>query len=254
MWHPFDIMPPEYLGVADAVRAAAAPAPACRLVYGDRILARFPTKDKIGVDKQWRPAIDDLPGLTLTRRAPAAGRWELDVEQRWQFASTDHVLSGKVTASTADWRMPLSWTFRQTITPSKDAAPLTPLEEAGTWEAGQVRRTCKAGRGSESSTRAAPTLTSVYSLLANFPIELAKSGSETQGLLGEGFTFSPSAKIGPGHPAPRGLAVAGNLQNYLLAFPGGLPLEFWVNEAGLVVYLCQGPMRVLVLEKVEALG
>ena len=253
MWHPFGIMPPENLTVADALRSAKPPT-SCRLVYGERILARFPTKDKIGTEKQWRPAIDQLPGVTLTRHAPAGGPWPLDVEQRWQFASTDHVLTGRVTAAAAQWRTPLSWTFRQTITPHKDAAPLTPLEESGTWGAGQVRRTCKAGRGSESSTHPAATLTSVYTLLANFPIELGESGGEVQGLLGEGFTFSPSAKIAPGHPAPSALPAAGKLQNYLLTFPGGLPFEFWVNEGGLVVYLCQGPMRVLVLEKVEALA
>jgi hypothetical protein len=253
MWHPFHIMPPENLVVADALRSATA-APSCRLVYGERILARFPTKDKIGTDKQWRPAIDQLPGVTLTRRAPAGDRWELDVEQRWQFASTDHLLTATVTAASSDWRTPLRWTLRQALTPNKGAPPLTPLEEAGAWENGQVRRTCKVGRGSESGSHAAPSLTSIYTLMANFPTEMAARGGQIEGLLGEGFTFSPSAKLGPGHPAPRALPVAGKLQNYLLTFPGGLPFEFWVNDAGLVVFLCQGPMRVLVLEKVEAMG
>ena len=93
-----------------------------------------------------------------------------------------------------------------------------------------MRRTCKAGRGSEAASHAAPTLTSIYTILANFPLEMAASGGQVEGLLSEGFVFSPSAKIGPGHPAPRALPVAGKLQNYLLTFPGGLPFEFWVNE------------------------
>ena len=100
----------------------------------------------------------------------------------------------------------------------------------------------------------APTLTSIYTLVANFPTGMAARGGQVEGLLSEGYTFSSPAKIGPGHPAARTLPLAGKLQNYLLTFPGGLPFEFWVNEAGLVVFLCQGPMRVLVLEKVEAMG
>jgi hypothetical protein len=223
-------------------------------VYGERILARFPTKDKIGTDRQWRPAIDQLPGLTLTRHAPTGDRWKLEVEQRWQFASADHLLRAALTADASGWRTPLSWTFHQAITPTKDAAPLTPLEEAGTWARGEVLRTCKAGRGTQSARVAAPTLTSIYTLLANFPPAMAARGGEVSGLLAEAFTFSPSATLAPGHAAQRALAMAGKLQNYRLTFPGGLPFEFWVNESGLVVFLCQGPMRVLVLEKVEALA
>src|SRR5688500_20396657 len=101
MWHPFDIIPPENLAVADALRSATA-APSCRLVYGERILARFTTKDKIGTDMQWRPEIDQLSGVTLTRRAPAGDRLVLYVEQRWQFASKDQLLTGIVTYYSTD--------------------------------------------------------------------------------------------------------------------------------------------------------
>lgn len=252
MWHPFDIMQ-SAADVADDLRNAAAPA-ACKLVYSDRILARFPTKDKIGVDAQWKPAIDQLPGITIERRPAGENGWALTVEQRWQFAAVDHRMNASITTDRSPWRSPVKWTFQQTITPNAERPALAPLQEEGRWEGGKLYRQSKAGQGREETTRDAAAVTSFYSLLADFPTDVAKTDGTSVTMLGEGFQLMRTASLSAGHDVARNLPPARGLRNHLLQHAGGLPLEFWVNEAGAVVFVSQGPTRLLVLQSVEKLA
>lgn len=97
-------------------------------------------------------------------------------------------------------------------------------------------------------------VTSFYALLADFPTDAAKTNGTSVAMLGEGFQFIPTASLSNGHDVARGLAPARGLRNVLLRHAGGLPLEFWLSAAGVVVYVCQGPTRLLALQSVEALA
>lgn len=252
MWHPFDMMQAD-LAMDTSLRAVAIP-PRARLVYGERVIHAFPVKPQGGA---WQPKVDRLPGITLTRQVAARGSWELDVEQRWPD-STDHALQAKITCGDDAWRSPLSWRLTQTLASKSGNYEVPPLSEAGRWRQGGVEREIASAVAKRTVQARADALTCAYSLLANFPAEAIAARDQAfdagATLLLEGFVMTAGARFGVAAEAPRQCALAAGLRNYVLVHGSGFPLEYWVNEHGAVLYVCQGSCRALVLEKMEVLS
>lgn len=248
MWHPFDIMPGE-LALEPALRTASAP-PRVRLVFGERITRWF--KDKSEAAKQWPPTVDRKEGLTLSRRPGEAESWDLGVRQVWQLTNV-HTLEGTMSCAAAGWRTPRRWSFRQTFLTDRGTEVLPSLTEEGAWKDGVLTRTTTGKSGSLAASDAAPRLAAAYGLMADFPLAEALK-LEPAGLLQEGLAFSPDASLRRCSDALQKNPLANGLTGFVLHTSQGYPSDFWVNPSGLVVYVCFGPNRAFVLDRMEEIA
>ena len=248
MWHPFDIMPNE-LALAPSLRTASPPA-RFRLVFGERITRWF--KDKSDVNKQWPPTVDRKDGMTLSRRPGTDGSWNLDVKHVWQLTNT-HTLEGTMACAAAGWRSPHRWNFRQTFLSDRGAEAVPPLTEEGTWKDGVLTRTTTGNAGSLTKSDPTSRLAVQYGLMADFPLAEALK-LEPTGLLQEGLTFSPDASLRRCPDDLQKRPLAEGLTGFVLNTSQGYPADFWVNPAGLVVYVCFGPNRAFVLDRMEEIA
>lgn len=248
MWHPFALFPDE-LTVPAPLRAAPLPA-AARLVYREKVVRWF--KPKPGHTYK-QPVLDHGPGLTLERRPAADGRLELRFRQERTHESPQ-VLEGTMTCAAGGWSSPLAWSVRQSFVAKAESDLLPSLEETGEWSKATVTRRTRARGGRLTTTHAARALLSPPAWLAAFPRDLAPAPWSDDVVVMDEFTlFVTGAAIEPAGRETRAHILAQGLRGHVLRYAGGLPLEFWVNEHGTVVYLCAGPTRVLVLESAEAL-
>lgn len=251
MWHAFDLFPEE-LGVAPELRVGALPSRA-RLAYTEKVVRWF--KPKPGHTYK-QPVLDLGPGWEIEREAVANGRREIRCRYE-RTHSTNHALAGRLVCASDAWRSPLEWEFTQEF-PRESASSLLPaLTERGSWRNGAITRRAEAGSGSRPMTRTIPAsrVLCVQAWLADFPTDLAFAPWSDDAVVMEDATlFTHGVAIEPIAERVRAHALGAGLRGFSVRYGGGLPLEFWVNEHGVVIYLCAGPTRVLVLEKVEALA
>ncbi|MGF1635349.1 MAG: hypothetical protein ACFCVE_15995 [Phycisphaerae bacterium] len=234
-----------HLAVTPALRSTANP-PEKSVTYVEFVTRWFGGKTGSG---QWPPTVDDLPGVTLACRGGPDER-TMNVRHDWRLGLA-HRLDGDIRYGGA-MRAPASWDIRHELDPYRGKPELAPLAEAGRWADGVLVRKTTTTRGKQESTVQAPALLCSYTLLGDFPAEPVLD--RPAGVLVDGMTFIPNGKLqaitGPlaEHPAADGLT------GYSLHHDAGLPIEFWVNTNGVVIYLCEGPNRVLVLSNLEALS
>ncbi len=247
MWHPFDIMPQE-LAVAEDLRAAS-PDGDCRLVYAEHIVRWF--KDKSSTDTQWPPTVDKKPGVTIEKRTGKDGTLNLNIEQIWQLTNKQ-TMRGEMTCRGDAWRSPLDWTFQQSFLNERNKAFVPNMIEQGNWKNGVLTRVTKGTNAEVRKMAQAAELASTYALMASFPHDGAISGST--GLLQEGLLYSPEAELVPCAKGLHENALAQGLRGIALKNEGGYPADYWINPAGVVIYVCYGPNRAFVLEKLEALS
>ena len=248
MWHAFTTIP-SALSVAAELRSAAPPLRG-RLSYSEQVVRWF--KEKEG-ETYKQPIMDPGPGWQLDLDAPADGRRRL----RFRLERTHdarYAMEGTMTHATTGWRSPLLWQFKQSFLGAP--SPLLPdLRETGRWEHGTVHRHARAGDGTMATTVPAPALLFPLTWLAQFPFDLGLRAWSDEVVVMEDLTlFTRGVALEPAGAAPTALPLAAGLRGVVLRFGGGLPYEFWVNEHGLVVYLCAGPTRVFVLNHLENLS
>jgi hypothetical protein len=246
MWHPFDIQKDE-LFVDEALKDSAIP-PTCSIVYSERITRWF--QDKSDQHNQWPPTVDRKPGIRVTRRIEE-DLMKLDIVHEWELVIS-HLLSAKMECSANGWRSPKSWTAQETFTNVRGGRDFLPkIEESGHWRGGMLKQVSKGREQTITRARGAKSLSSFYSLLANFPSEEEIPSLGTTTLLEEGFMVTPDVTM---LPCPKNLQqhpMAKNLVGYTLRGRGNFPADFWFNKHGLVVYVCLGPHRAFVLESLE---
>lgn len=255
MWHAFDIIATE-LKPDPELREAKAPG-ACRLVYGERVVRWFADKSGKG---QWPAVVDHQPGIVLERSASSKANpaeWGLKVEHT-RPQTVPAALHFTMTCASNAWRSPISWIGSQTLGGPKRPSPLGEISEHGRWDGRKATRTTQAGLKSIHNEHNTTLPTSVYSLLANFPAAEAKAGllneHNCDAVFTEGMQFMGDATMSIGAPGNAGEHVlADGLRCYVVTPSLGFPLEFWVNEYGVVIYLIETATRAWVLERVEVL-
>ena len=252
MWHAFDIIADE-LAVNPAVRGLGA-GPGHRLIYSERVVRWF--SDKTG-QGQWPAVVDRQPGITLERPRPVADNaaWQLGVEHtRVQTAPVTMQLT--MTCESNPWRSPKQWSATESIGDIKRTRPLKATTEAGRVENGRIIRTISAGSKHIDETYDAARATSLYALLADFPAQEVDAGrfsdQPCQALFTEGMQFVGGGTLAAGVPGNAGThELAKSLRCYQLTPAMGFPLEFWVNDKGVVVYLIEAATRAWMLQGVE---
>ncbi len=246
MWHPFDLMSKE-LAVDETLRAAGAPQ-GCRLIYGERITRWF--KDKSDAVSQWPPTVDHKPGVTIARRVEGEN-WDVEVSHVWKITITQS-FSAKLSVRRDGWRSPIAWQYTQNFVKEHGGMLVPDTRGTGSWKDGVISTNITGASGKLALSEPAPSLCSLYSLLADFPAEPARLGEAA--LLGENLMYFPKASFSQPSAALAANPLAIGLKGYILRPAMGWPMDFWVNEQGLVVYWCQGPHRAFVLEKIEGLA
>ena len=126
------------------------------------------------------------------------------------------------------------------------------MVESGRWENGILERSTKGTSGEVRKTGKVSKLACTYGLMAGFPEPDEAIGST--GLMQEALTFCPEATLQPVSSILQENPLAKGLQGFVLKSVDGYPADFWVNANGAVVYVCYGPNRVFVLDKVETLS
>jgi hypothetical protein len=225
-------------------------------VYGERVVRWF--SDKTGKG-QWPAVVDRQPGITLERPKKAADNaaWELIVEHaRVQTAPVTMQLT--MTCESNSWRSPKQWTATESIGDLKRTRPLKTTTERGRVENGQISRTISAGSKHIDETYDAAYAASLYALLADFPVQEVDAGrfndQPCQALFTEGMQFVGGGTLAAGAPGNADThELARGLRCYQLTPAMGFPLEFWVNDKGVVVYLIEAATRAWLLEGVEVL-
>lgn len=255
MWHAFDIIA-EALAVEPALRARRAGA-GHRLIYSERVVRWF--SDKTGTG-QWPAVVDHQPGIKLERTRPAADNvaWELGVEHtRVQTAPVTMQLA--MTCESNPWRSPIHWTATESIGDIKRTRSLKNTTEQGRAENGRITRSIGAGAKHIKETYDAVHASSLYGLMADFPVDDADAGrlndQPCEALFAEGMLFMGGGAMAAGAPGNADQhELAMGLRCYRLTPAMGFPLEFWVNDKGVVVYLIEAATRAWVLEQVEVLS
>lgn len=247
MWHPFDLMPAD-LAVPDNLKTTAQKG-AVRRVYSQRVTRWY--SDKSSRDTQWPPTVDKRPGITLTIR-PGSDRIELRIEQQW-LVNTDHALSGTITCLNNPWRSPEQWQLKQTFTTKRGNTFLPSIEESGQWQNGKIQTLTQLGKKELRNSLNAADLTSFYTLLADFPApeSLPKDQAVYQT---EALSFIPSARIEEAPALYRNHPLAKGLRGFTVKTASDIPADYWLNENGVVIYVCWGPNRAFVLETSEELA
>lgn len=255
MWHAFDIIAEE-LAVTPALRGTGSGIDH-RLVYGERVVRWF--SDKTGKG-QWPAVVDRQPGIVLERPGNATddAAWELSVEHtRVQTAPVTMRLV--MTCEPNPWRSPKQWTATESIGDIKRTRPLKSTTEQGRVENGRITRTIRAGSNQIDERFDAVHAASLYALLADFPADDIDAGRFSdrpcEALFAEGMLFVGSGTMIAGAPGNADQnALAKGLRCYRLTPTMGFPLEFWVNDKGVVVYLIEAATRAWMLEQVEVLS
>jgi hypothetical protein len=250
LWHPFDILGKEELAVAGNLRNAEVSG-AWSGTYTERVTRWF--KDKSDPDRQWPPTVDRKPGIRLTCR-PEGDRLKVEVAQDVQQLIS-HLLTATMECSASGWRSPSKWTAKHTFAKTGRAKEFLPeVEETGKWESGTLTQTSQGRETAMTKSRPARSLASIYTLLASFPEAAEIDGLGKTTFLQEGFVPTVDAELVPcpqllqKHPLARGL------RGYALLNKGNFPADYWVNESGVVIYLCMGPHRAMVLESIQSIS
>lgn len=251
MWHAFHLFPEE-LTVAANLRSAKLPA-AVRLTYAEKVVRWFKPKEGF---KYKQPVLDHGPGLVIERDAVSGDRREVRCRYERSHSATQVIAGGLLCANDA-WRSPQEWAFTQAF-PGASSSPLLPaLTERGTRRGTEIAlETSVESRGRTVSRMvSAPRLLCVHAWLADFPGDLALAPwSDGIVVMEDATLFTRGAAIESVGANVRQHALAAGLRGFSVRYSGGLPLEFWVNKHGVVIYLCAGPTRVLVLEMVEEIS
>jgi hypothetical protein len=244
MWHPFHIMPSHFT-VDERLIHEARPSSNCRMSYGERVIRWFlrVTDD----DGNYLPNVDQRTGMVIERRASGDDWLELKIRHQKDLG-VRHVLDGVMRVRRNDWRSPVSLDFEQQFQGSRG---IRNFRESGEWKEGLATLISRRKEAFVRSERA-DSLTSLYTLLADFPthLEVHPKSSETS-VLEDVSVINPRAKL---IPIPRAVTehpMARGLRGYALDYPANLPVEFWVNQHGAVIYVCVGPNRALFLQSME---
>jgi hypothetical protein len=250
LWHPFDIIGAEELSVNESLRTAATPA-ARECVYTERVTRWF--GDKSDQKNQWPPTLDQKPGIRISCR-PDGETMKVGVVQVWE-QMINHELTASMECSASGWRSPSSWTVKHTFKQARSGREFVPdIDETGRWQQGTLTRTSQGQETAMTRSRSVGSLASVYALLANFPrVEEIPELSQTT-LLQEGFVVTPDADLVNCPEVLREHPLAQGLRGYTLLNKGNFPSDFWVNDNGLVVYICLGPHRVFVLNSLQTIS
>jgi hypothetical protein len=251
MWHAFDVMTAD-LSLDPAVRALR-PQAGQRRVYGERIVRWF--ADKTG-DGQWPGNPDHRPGMSLTQPVvePGEPRRLHVTHTRIQGAPVELTL--ELDYREDDWRTPLRWTARETIGGGRQRSPLADTVEEGRVEGGRLTAEVRGQQKTMPRSHPAEQPASWYSLIADLPVKAIDAGrlkaTPCDAWLTEGMIHLEGATVAAGVEGDAAdHRLAAGLRGYTLRPSQGMPLEFWVNEQGLVVYVFEGPLRALVLQQVE---
>jgi len=251
LWHAFDIIA-EAMQSDPGLRDAKA-SNVKMLVYSEHIVRWF--KDKSG-DGQWPAVVDDRPGITIDisqSTGAVDGTSHLDVEHtRIQGATVTMHLKLKFLSNS--WRSPQSWELKEVLGDKRSPSELRDTIEQGRWDVNQITRQIRGVTGRViKNNYTARTPTSLYTLLAAFPINDIALNNPSDGLFTEGMQYMGGATFeqgATGNADKHGLAAG--LTCYRLKPAMGFPLEFWVNRHGLVVYLLEGATRAWALQSMEA--
>ncbi|MBC2592924.1 hypothetical protein H5P28_01495 [Ruficoccus amylovorans] len=220
-----------------------------RRVYGERVTRWF--KDKSSADSQWPPTVDKRPGIRLDIRTERGG-FDLGITHEWPLTS-NFTLSGEMRCADNAWRSPTIWNLAQTFTTTRGNEILPAIVEQGRWENARVQTVTTQGTREIRNARAAPAFASVYALMAAFP-DVSRGGLGEALLQEETLSFVTSARI---KNAPKELQrnkLAQGLTGYTVYTATGYPADYWLNENGVVIYVCWGPNRAFVLEQSEELA
>lgn len=247
MWHPFQIMPGE-IAVEDSLIATAKPSAHCRMTYRERVIRWF--LRETNEEGHWLPNVDERTGMVIEKRNVSGDSFELRVLHQKDLG-VRHVLSGTMLARRNDWRSPVEWVFEQHF---QGGRGIRNFYESGEWRSGTAKLVSR--RKEEFvRTEKVESLTCLYTLLADFPghLEAYPKSSETSVLedlsvIHRGAKLRPISTLVATHPMAR------RLSGYALDYKASLPVEFWVNALGAVIYVCVGPNRTLFLESLEDLS
>lgn len=248
MWHPFQIMPGE-IAADEALISAAKPFSHCRFTYRERIIRWFLREtNEVG---HLLPNVDERTGMIIEKRTTNDEFLDLQVRHQKDLG-VRHILKGTMRAQRNDWRSPVAWDFEQIFQGSPE---IQNFREAGDWQPGQANLVTSRDRQEIVRTEEVASLTCLYSLLADFPahMKVFPESSETSVLenlsvINRGATLRAVPLQMTEHPMARGL------RGCALDYKANLPVEFWVNQHGIVIYVCVGPNRALFLESIEDLS
>ena len=253
LWHAFDIIA-DALEISPALRTAKREG-ASKVSYSEHVVRWFSDKSGKG---QWPAVVDDRPGMTIQRGNPApgkAGRTIKVVHTRHQTIPVSIHLD--MTCGANPWRSPLQWKATETLGSPRMPSELRDTVEHGKLQNAQLTRRIQGAPGRAiEHTYAVSHPGCIYSLLADFPAEELKADELqkhkcdaffTEGMLhaGEAAFVNGSTGNADEHKLAKGLAC------YRLLPTMGFPLEFWVNQSGVVVYVFEAATRAWALESVE---
>lgn len=248
MWHPFQIMP-SHIAADEAVKSGAKPSPSCRMIYRERVIRWF-LRDT-DEDGYRLPNVDDRTGMTIEKRAAGGDHIELKVRHQKDLG-VRHILQGSIKARRDDWRSPVSWDFTQEF---PRGSGFGDFRESGEWEPGKARLVSRGGGREIVRIEAVASLTSLYSLLADFPARVNSYPESTEtavledvSVINRGARFQPVPQLVKEHE------MASGLRGLALDYAANFPVEFWVNDHGAVIYACFGPNRALFLERIEEIS
>ncbi|MEM8737925.1 MAG: hypothetical protein AAGG38_05525 [Planctomycetota bacterium] len=219
-------------------------APAARLEYDELALRYFSDKSGPG---QWPAKVNRKPGLVLRRSVDTDALLIDAVHRREQTVMHQTRLSLRCRRD--PWRTPLEWESEQHLGDPR-SPELPPTQEQARFEGGQLVRTLAAGsRGESSQTYRIRQPACLYAWWADFPLDASTTLDQADGWFGDNLTWTGSVRSEPGPPPGRMRHpdYCRGLTCHRLVPRLGLPLEFWVNAQGLVVYLLEGPTRAWVI-------
>ena len=250
MWHAFDI-------IADAMQVEpglreANPRGMHKLVYRELLVRWF--KDKSGKG-QWPAVVDERPGISF-EMVPASetnSNNTLNIEHA-RIQGTPVRLNLKLVHANDGWRTPIAWNLTEKLGDNQFKSELQDTTEQGLWDGKQVTRSITGSANRViKHTYATSQPACYYALLASFPLNEIAILTNCDALFTEGMQQMGQAafvKGAMGNAAEHDLAKG--LTCYKLNPSMGFPLEFWVNEHGMVVYLVEGATRAWVLQSMEA--
>lgn len=244
MWHPFNLIP-EMLSIGPELRYAQ-PGPNRTVKYKERSLTYF--KDKSSESEQWPVNMEELPGVTITRRGEQ--ELTLNVTHTWKV---DYVrtLSGEMKCA-GPWHSPSSWSFQREFKPLvRGAKPFAPVSVAGSWTGGALRQTHRGSVHQQVDSQDTAFLLSTYALMSGFPAESAPP-QKGAALLGEDLTIAGAARVGRCAEVLHEHPLAKDLTGRQVEVQGDFPTEFWVNPSGIVVYVFNGVGKAFILSETTA--
>lgn len=218
----------------------------CRMVLAERVTRWFkhqPTAE------QWPPTVDQLPGIQLDIQ-PLDGALQIAFHQSWRTGEVRSI-EGKLTCEASGWHRTLGFECHQKfeMPAGKPPLPETRTTALRTTDGSWTLRSTTGGMRQSQRLSAAPSL-AFPALLAGVP-RMEVEAPARFNWLGEDLEPQGMARLSSGsnvdHPLAEGLRC-------MVVTPDvGMPVEFWVNTYGAVIYVCEGPNRAFVLASMEAL-